>query len=143
MPAMRSEQGREIVPCTLTQPWKDMWASKWPNPPWPIALHQPPPSTQHPATFSDVDVLCGLAPQRTLHTTLRCTPPTTPGGTNPSLPFTLRHPPRHPSPTTPCRPHTKCTEEEPSIPAQHPTPPATHHTCALRENGDSIHTPWT
>ena len=51
------------------------------------------------------------------HANLHRTTPTTPGGTNPCPPFTLRYPPRHPTPTTPCRPTSSAPRRSrPSLP---------------------------
>ena len=146
--ALGSEQGRGITPRgrDTTQRHtpgtsRDAWTSKWPNPPPPITLYEPPPSS---------DLLrCRCAPwghiarrganhckwpsrqllqQRTLpHTTLRCTPPTTPGGTNPSPPFTLHHPPHHPSPTNPSLPFTLCHQPRHPSPTNLSLPFTLHH----------------
>ena len=107
--------------------------------PPPTPLNGPPPITRQQPQPGSNPLLCGCGPWGrtkkrvanhgnwpTLQLLLQCTPPctnlhrttpTTPGGTNPSPPFTLRYPPRHPTLTTPCCPTSSALRRSrPSLP---------------------------
>ena len=125
----------QVHKCRLPGVLHDVWASKQPNTPPPITLHQPPlssilllPRRVGPTMASGPNPQLLL--QRTLtHTTLLRTPPTTP------TPATSYSPAQHPlfpapQPTTPSAPPNTHHEVGPPAPTQQRTTPATTHTRA-------------